>query len=265
MSLENQIADLVSASRGLIATFEQKKAGIDAAVLAALQALPANTRTFYVSALTGNDAAAGTLQAPLKTLKQAIDRVPVGGFADIYLAEGEEHLIDSQITVANKVLILGKYGQGGRPVLKSMPYVEAGMNLCYGISPYGGTTITFTGLRVKTAVLADPAKPSGDYGFISRSDCTAATVFMNGTDIELNGQSFMSGSGAGSVMTLFLYNHQVTRTAAGSYIASIGSNNLRLAVAGVTLPAATQLADLLSGITRDANNVPRNLLCNIAI
>lgn len=265
MSLEQQIADLVSAARGLIATFEHKRAGIDAAVLAALQALPANTRTYYVSALTGNDSAAGTQQAPLKTLKQAIDRVPVGGFSDIYLASGEEHLVDSQITVANKVVIVGAYGQGAHPVLKSVPYVESGMNLCYGISPFGGGTLTFTRVRVKTAALLDQALPSGDYGFISRSDCTTATVFMNSSDIELNGQSFMSGSSAGTAMTLFLYNLQVTRNAAGSYIASLGVNNLRLSVAGVTLPAATTLESLLSGITRDANGVPRNLLCNIVI
>ncbi|WP_162939262.1 hypothetical protein [Pseudomonas sp. TMW 2.1634] len=81
MSLESQIADLVSAANGLITVFSAKKSSIDAAVAAAIAAVPANKKIFYVHQLNGLDTNDGSITAPLKTIDKALANTPYGGSA----------------------------------------------------------------------------------------------------------------------------------------------------------------------------------------
>ncbi|KXK67231.1 hypothetical protein BC89_33555, partial [Pseudomonas monteilii] len=74
-----------------IDTFNGKKAGIDAALAAAVAAAPAISRTFYIDQVAGDDAAAGTQIAPLKTLAQAIANTPSGGTLEAVLLTDYTH------------------------------------------------------------------------------------------------------------------------------------------------------------------------------
>lgn len=79
MSLTSDIATLVVRYEALAAVFDGKKAAIDAAVVAALAAAPAMTRTFWVNQVSGDDNNAGTAAAPLASISAAVTRTPFSG------------------------------------------------------------------------------------------------------------------------------------------------------------------------------------------
>jgi hypothetical protein len=86
MSLESQIADLVTATNSLIATFNTKKAGIDSAVAAAIAAAPETLRTWYVDQVNGLDTNNGTSAATaFRTLGKAMASTPAFGVATVQL------------------------------------------------------------------------------------------------------------------------------------------------------------------------------------
>lgn len=85
MSLETEIAALTSEARSLLNYFNAKKAGIDSAVLAAIAAVPAMSRTWYVDQVAGSDANAGTKEAPFKTIEKAANSTPATGVCNINL------------------------------------------------------------------------------------------------------------------------------------------------------------------------------------
>ncbi|MEG0858974.1 MAG: hypothetical protein RSD81_06525 [Pseudomonas sp.] len=91
MSLETDVANLVTKTTDLIAYFNGKKAGIDAAVAAAVAAVPLMERIWYVNQLSGDDSAAGTLNAPLKTIDKAASNTPAGGVCVVRLQTDYVH------------------------------------------------------------------------------------------------------------------------------------------------------------------------------
>ena len=62
--------------------------------------------TYYVNADTGNDNNQGTVAAPFKTIKKAIDSIPVGTAGWVKLLGGTAFSIDTPIYVYNKVVVL---------------------------------------------------------------------------------------------------------------------------------------------------------------
>lgn len=85
MSLETDVANLVTKTTQLIDYFNGKKAGIDSAVAAAIAAVPANSRSYWVDQVTGLDTNPGTLASPFATIDKAIKNTPSGGICNIYL------------------------------------------------------------------------------------------------------------------------------------------------------------------------------------
>ncbi|MCO7538339.1 DUF1565 domain-containing protein, partial [Pseudomonas asiatica] len=107
MSLETAVADLTATGKALIDTFNGKAAGINAALAAAVAAAPAISRTFYIDQVAGDDTAAGTQTAPLKTLAQAIANTPSGGTLDAVLLSDYTH--ETTSAIANRrVMIRGE-------------------------------------------------------------------------------------------------------------------------------------------------------------
>lgn len=90
MSLESQIADLVTTTNGLITAFNSKKASIDSAVAAAIAAVPETAKTFYVDQVAGLDTNPGTLAAPLQTINKAIAMTPSSGSCTVQLLSDYE-------------------------------------------------------------------------------------------------------------------------------------------------------------------------------
>ncbi|WP_085720029.1 hypothetical protein [Pseudomonas sp. B22(2017)] len=155
MSLETEIAALTSTGKALIDTFNGKKAGIDSALAAAVAAAPAISRTFYIDQVAGDDAAAGTQAAPLKTLGQAIANTPGGGVLDAVLLSDYAHETTSIIT-SRRVTIRGDSGASNtrKLILKDFPVAGAGTKRLGSFQIARSSSLDFADL---TLVLPDNA------------------------------------------------------------------------------------------------------------
>jgi hypothetical protein len=114
MSLESQIADLVTATNSLITVFNSKKAGIDSALAAAIAAAPETTRSWYVDQVNGLDTNVGSSALPFRTIEKAISSTPGSGVCGIFLLSDYE--FTSQINITCSLVVLK--GEGGTRVLK---------------------------------------------------------------------------------------------------------------------------------------------------
>jgi len=61
-------------------------------------------RTFYVDAVNGDDNNPGTQDAPFKTIKKAVDSVPIGGVGYIRLTDGAEYTVDYDMQIRHKII-----------------------------------------------------------------------------------------------------------------------------------------------------------------
>jgi len=105
MSLESQIADLVSATNTLITTFNGKKNEITMAVNAAIAAVPDTSRTWWVDQVNGLDTNAGNTQAaPFKTINKALASTPSSGQCNVYLLSDYTMTANIGVTCAYLVL-----------------------------------------------------------------------------------------------------------------------------------------------------------------
>ncbi|MFB9160363.1 hypothetical protein [Chromobacterium violaceum] len=104
MSLEGKIAELVTATNGLINTFIGKRQEIDKAVERAITTIPQNERTYYVDAKSGSDENAGGQDAPLASIKKALDLTPAGGVCTVKLLS--DYVLDRAISVVGRYLVV---------------------------------------------------------------------------------------------------------------------------------------------------------------
>lgn len=123
MSLESTIADLVTKTTNLLDYFNNKKAAIDSAVAAAIAAVPANLKVFYVNQLTGVDTNVGSTTSPLKTLERALYNTPVGGVCRVYLQD--DYNMSVNITVDGRFLSIYSDVTGVRRKLVPVYYLAA--------------------------------------------------------------------------------------------------------------------------------------------
>lgn len=85
MSLESNIAELVSRTNALLNTYDAKEQGINTAVANALAAVGALWRDIIVDPVSGSDANIGTLASPVLTLDRALDLTTASSFSRILL------------------------------------------------------------------------------------------------------------------------------------------------------------------------------------
>lgn len=99
MSLETQIAALVTAANNLTAAVNGKMAAIDQKVNAATDSVPGVVRglanqTFYIDAIDGNDANAGTSSgSPLKTAAAASAKFVSGSQVTLWFKTKQTHVV----------------------------------------------------------------------------------------------------------------------------------------------------------------------------
>lgn len=82
-------------------------------------------KTVYVDAVNGDDNNPGTVDAPLKTIRKAVNAIPVGGFGKIYLANSSVHKV-SGIAVINKVIYFRAWnikGDGSLSVIRKSNWI----------------------------------------------------------------------------------------------------------------------------------------------
>lgn len=99
MSLETQIAALVTASNSLTAAINGKITEINAKVKQATDSVPSVVRSlarqyFYIDAVNGDDNNDGTSAKPLKTASAAQSRAVNGGVVELRFKGGQTHACD---------------------------------------------------------------------------------------------------------------------------------------------------------------------------
>lgn len=242
MSLETEIAGLTSKATALIDYFTGAKNSIAAAVAAAVAAAPAISRTFYVSQLTGDDNALGTIDAPFKTIFRAISATPKGGTCEVLL-RGNYTLKDSNILNNRRLVIRGESGVASETKLIIEEYTAGGVRAMGQFQGKGDVSFEFTDM---TLSLPDSSAGSGAlstyYAFI-----------------------YAGGNSMPGFLPVKLYNFafELRGTFAGKFIGA-GVQCLALSAVNTTIPAALE-GSLVTGVAagKDPSTLP-NVITNIA-
>lgn len=244
MSLESQIADLVSAANSLITTFSTKKAGIDAAVAAAISATPEMKKIWNVDPVGGLDTNAGTAASPLKTINKAIANTPVTGVCQVQLLG--DYVVDSPIAV--NVGLLRIVGDGAKRGLNFKYFYGADAASALGGFVYGEGC---QGMEIANCTLALP---------------TITGVAVSG--MSTRGASAFRTYGATTLPTLCCLGlNACTVTKAADFVGALITTSLAgvsLQVSSTTFPS-DMAGKYIGGIAAGTNpNTLSNILTNLA-
>lgn len=244
MSLESTIADLVTKTTSLLDYFGTKKAGIDAAVAAAIAAIPSGDKTYYVNQLTGADTNDGSAGSPLKTIDKALSNTPVGGLCTAFLQA--DYVMTDSITVRGRVLFVSSDTSGVlRKLTSGYALSPSGLsNMLHGIYGFGGPSILLRDIEVvlPSATGLNPA-PAGN------NNC-----FFRTLDI-----------GASPILPIKLSSCKVTDTAgATACLATAAYTAVTLEVYQTTFPSG-MAGRYFIGVTAGANaNTLANVMTNLS-
>lgn len=245
MSLESSVADLVIVGKDLIATYEGKINAINAAVTKAIASVPRFDRRLYVNQITGDDTAAGTAEAPLKTIAMALTITPQGGFCDVVL-QTDYVMPSASIAVLGRVLHIYSDQAGVKRKLKANYYLTTNglANYLTGFLFYYGGVVMLTDvtLELPTANGVLPAPVGTRNSFFTSntsggSDEIRAKLSTCDVVAPAGSTAWLTGAAASSV------NLQVTSTTfpenfAGRYIYGVagGTNPATLSNVLTNLP-----------------------------
>lgn len=176
MSLESQIADLVSATNTLIATFNTKKTGIDAAVAAAIAAVPVNKKIFYVHQLNGIDTNDGTINAPLKTIDKALANTPYGGICAILL-QADYTMTANVANIEGRFLELRSDDPANRRFLRPVYYDVSGVTQLTAFPASGGNALHLRDLKVELPSAAGLTVTAINNCLMRAGSTTSSAVF----------------------------------------------------------------------------------------
>ena len=152
MSLESQIAALVSAANSLTSQVAGKMSQIDQKVDEATKSVPSIIRDlseqfFYIDALNGDDTNVGTsTNAPLKTINGANGKAVNGARIRLYFKENQTHVVEGigfSLQVGSIQLL--KWGENSdtdsHPVLLFRPGLYNGSYFGYFVRLLNGTIL----------------------------------------------------------------------------------------------------------------------------
>lgn len=162
MSLESQVAELVTATNALVATFSGKKNEINAAVAAAIAAAPETTRMWFVDQINGLDTNLGTKESPFRTIEKAVKSTPSTGLCQVNLLN--DYTLDYEIPLSCAYLHL--YG--------SQAATQPKLRLKYFSKTQGGVASTLLGGFVLSGQGANVEMRSVDLILPSTSGVTPA-------------------------------------------------------------------------------------------
>ena len=237
------------------------------------------SRTFYVDTINGDDNNSGTSDSPFKTIQKACDSVPIGGFGRIYL-KTDSNIVDTDINLINKTIIINGMNidsNSNTPAIKNTCYSD---NSSYGFIMKNSYLI-LESVTIQTADYVDSSNVESPYaGFIkwvneggkNKVALLKASVLIGDTD-------FIKLLDRGDINLLVFYydaNHSVTDKSIdcvgannNGFLISNSSGTMLLSTSAYQLgtknDGSTNLtwSDLVSGIIKDANGVPRNIISNI--
>ena len=230
---------------------------------------PPDTANLYVSSSTGDDNNAGTRAAPLKTIREAIERNSVGTAFTIQLFEDDTHpVLGSWGSISNgKAFNLNPYGpiaddarsrnpRGSigvwssqeirRPTIRFIYDGElnisnrlyARMNIAQTLAPIN-TTMRFYAIRFD--MTADAPLPINNIFHVTPFgwDTSGVNITFNGCDfITKEGRSLV---GVGDSASLFFRGSVIDQSQGGLLAVLAPLGNLNIVVDGVDLVAGTPI------------------------
>lgn len=165
-------------------------------------------KKFYVDAVNGNDANAGSSASPYKTIKKAIESVPTSGFGEIILYNSQTHIINNTIYPKLAHFLIRSKDITGNGYFSSATSAEIKYNCenCF----YGqALSIDFGRHNYSLKHVIDPG---GFYNVLYLStgntngvDCKVSIY----GDIKLINGRFLNGS----IRKVVLHNSEITYTA----------------------------------------------------
>jgi hypothetical protein len=277
-TLEQEILQLIQNTTALQQTFQNQFATWDSEIQDKLTQIDtqfqsilnnigqALQKNIYVDQINGDDSNPGTSDAPVKTLKQAFSMIPVKGEAGIYLLNDYTWTPDEGFICFGgrsvRVFIQGhSLTLDAQNVGKDVFVFSPGCGLTGGdysmlLIDMGNGQLNIRGVDDSTWF----AMVTGA-GQFTRLRLAAGTV--NGDSQSTNWRlvSFQAWQFFQVELNLLTINYAhsavldfaVTNMILTSYGSKFYSDN------GTT---AVTLADIISGIVKDSNGVPRNILCN---
>lgn len=275
MSLEAQIAALVTAANNLTSAVNGKMTEIDAAVDAAVKAIPNMSKDYFVDAVSGVDTALGTSAAPLKTIGEAMSRTATTPYAVIYLMAGQTHEYSGPSNmmpyrlVSNK-LTFAKYGSGNDPVFapKVGNYFSSYSNIHFFVME-GGTVLFKNVKLVMPNTLLDGTTAWGNQGFGAglfhrahgTNNSLQGSVTFASCTIQLGAVDVFYSGYAGNFRCDLTYC--TIDAALTSKFAKLDGSTLTLAVFATTVSNSKTWGNLISGVVKAANGSVTNVVSNV--
>lgn len=218
MSLESQIADLVSATNALLTNFNAKESSIDTAVAKAIAAIPVNKKILFVHQLNGLDTNDGSLANPLKTIEKAVAMTPVGGVLSLRLLS--DYNMVGELSMEGIKLELRTDVISQRRVLRPSYYKSADqlstLITCFSALLGAEYSLRDITIELPSATGQNPAPAGGNNALIKANATSPVTLLA----VKMINCEVVDQPGATATLT------------------SSSTSALLLAVTGTTFPAA---------------------------
>lgn len=267
-SLESQIAELVGKANSLINVFNSKKKELDDGVAAVVKSVGMNRRDYFVDASVGDDKAAGSTAAPIKTIAEVFRRTPFGSQVSIRLRQAQTHTIEGVQDWRFRQIYISPWSSGARPEIAFARIANTNddSSACATID---GSQVFFSGTNLRTLRQEADSRPLSDLTSCFRYGNSSGRLHFESSDIEINDVNLLTLRWMDMADLSLAY---VSVTAPGPARLVRGTGPLRLTVGSVTLapglvwdkPAAGQRG-LLGSVVRDAAGNPRNVLANFVL
>jgi hypothetical protein len=264
------ISALTSEAARLLAYFQSAESDINAAVAAAIAAIPNKQRiTYYVDSIAGDDGNAGTIAEPLETLNGAFGKITgrASVVADIRLAPDGAYVFGANSTLHQSlvsVISSSSYDPretGGKPVVTLGYYTSGSVLRCYAI---GGrfNALRFFGCNVHAPQIA-PADLSTNRDILwGPLSSFYHTIHFEDATVTLHNAPMVDGR-------QWMHNFYKVVFARGNgtakYCADLGIHSGCLLNASLlTLPAEETLADIFGfHATEPTTGQPRGVCSNL--
>jgi len=224
-------------------------------------------RYLYVDGVNGNDTGSGTAADPFKTLKKAVDSVPVGGRAVIYAIGDITCSSDTPIVITGKIIILMAHTSTPNATIRFLvtsatapiTLYESGSLIIRLNTSYENaydTTMRWCILCSANSYVGidNNLQATSVAGQLVRSVMSVGSnvypFYVKASSIQIDNADITFGTNA-QLCAFSL----VSASLFGFYMASTTIN-------GAT-PTGADVAANVSGIVKDVNGVPRNITSNI--
>ena len=238
-------------------------------------------RFLYVD-VNGDDNNSGTASEPFRTIEKAISVIPTGGSGRIYLKGGQEHKLSNTITIENKhVTITCEPGTDAAnyPTLTADPKIVNLSGNDYNFLP---AFVVAGTLRIGWCKINVPAIQDSNIDLAPRERALvvpaynnpwygAPTISINYCQINLNKGfrliDFHNWGGRSDLVSIQLWGNTIVinDTATPLIDFDYGIAGFYQNGNSLTDSSGNNLAwsDVISGIVKDSNGIPRNVVSNI--